>query len=242
MPAEDDSPRGSFVQSFSPRRPSPSLTCHFWCRLSTIDVDRCRVSGSSRSTTACNQSWLTESSPIGDSRRSLVINARLPFESPQFAGGALFVVVGLPMVTAAFAAWRGSRRDDLWAASAGALLMGWIVVEIGVIQSFSWLQPTLFAFGAAIAFAGYRHWHLTWGSKTIRRSSPTCRGMRSTFQVSSREPVRSVSMPRPRQSAPPFAHGCQCRSDGNRPRVSRFGDRLTNHRVVGGGCEEMIAL
>jgi hypothetical protein len=93
-----------------------------------------------------------------------VINARLPFESPQFAGGALFVVVGLPMATAAFAAWRGSGRDDLWAASAGALLMGWIVVEIGVIQSFSWLQPTLFAFGAVIACAGYRHWHLTWGS------------------------------------------------------------------------------
>jgi hypothetical protein len=103
-----------------------------------------------------------------------VINARLPFESPQFAGGALFVVVGLPMATAAFAAWRGSRRDDLWAASAGALLMGWIVVEIGVIQSFSWLQPTLFAFGAGIAFAAYRHWHLTWGSndKEIESQMP----------------------------------------------------------------------
>ncbi len=105
-----------------------------------------------------------------------VINARLPFESPQFAGGALFVVVGLPMATAAFAAWRGSRRDDLWAASAGALLMGWIVVEIGLIQSFSWLQPTLFAFGAAIAFAGYRHGHLTWGVKRQGDRVPDARG------------------------------------------------------------------
>ena len=161
-----------------------------------------------------NQSWLTESSLIGDSRRSLVIS-RLPFESPQFAGGSLFVVVGLAMATAAFAAWRGSRRDDLWAASAGALLMGWIVVEIGVIQSFSWLQPTLFAFGAAIAFAGYRHWHLTWGSndKEIESHMPG-----NEIDVPSQfTGTRAISIEaRPRQSGPPFAHGCQCRSDGNR--------------------------
>lgn len=93
------------------------------------------------------------------------INARLPFESPRFGGGALFLVVGVPMIWAAIGAWRGSRLANVWAMSAGALLMGWIAVEFGVIQAFSWLQPTLFACGAAIAIAGYRGWHLTWGSR-----------------------------------------------------------------------------
>ncbi len=91
------------------------------------------------------------------------VNARLPFESPAFGGCALFLVVGVPMTLAAIAAWRGSRPANPGAMSAGALLMGWIVVEIGVIQTFSWLQPTLFVAGAAIAFAGYRGRHLTWG-------------------------------------------------------------------------------
>ena len=50
--------------------------------------------------------------------------------------------------------------------------MGWIAVEIGVIQAFSWLQPTLFVIGAAIAFAGYRGWHLTWGSSDAEIESP----------------------------------------------------------------------
>ncbi len=92
------------------------------------------------------------------------INGRMPFESPQFGGGALFVVVGIPMVVAAIGAWGGWRRANLLAVCAGASLMGWIVVEIGVIRYFSWLQPTFLAFGFAIAFAGYRDWHLTWGS------------------------------------------------------------------------------
>lgn len=92
------------------------------------------------------------------------INARLPFESPPFGGGALFVIVGIPMGTAAIGAWRGWRRADLWAIGAGVLLMGWIMVEVAVIQSFSWLQPTFFVCGAAIAFSGYRRWHLSRGS------------------------------------------------------------------------------
>ena len=42
--------------------------------------------------------------------------------------------------------------------------MGWIVIEIAFIRSFSWLQPTFLVAGAAIFFAGYRQWHLTWGA------------------------------------------------------------------------------
>ena len=92
------------------------------------------------------------------------VNARLPFESHVFAGGALFVVVGVPMIAAAAEGWRGSQSANPLSMGAGALLMGWIVVEIGVTRSFSWLQPTFLVAGAAIAFAGYRGWHLAWGA------------------------------------------------------------------------------
>ncbi len=92
------------------------------------------------------------------------INNRLPFESPVFAGTALLVIVGVPMTIAAIAAWRGAEERDHLAMGAGVLLMGWIVVETSIIQAFSWLQPAFLIAGAAISFAGYRQWHLTWGA------------------------------------------------------------------------------
>jgi hypothetical protein len=112
---------------------------------------------------------------VGLARSSInfgtAINTRLPFESPVFAGGALSVVVGVPMAVAAVQSWRGGRWTNPLAMGAGALLMGWIVVEIGVIRSFSWLQPTFLLVGGAIAFAGYREWHLTWGATSEEAAS-----------------------------------------------------------------------
>jgi hypothetical protein len=93
-----------------------------------------------------------------------VINRRLPFGSPVFGGLALIVVVVLPMATGVVLSWRGSDGANLVAIADGALLMGWIVVELAVIRSFSILQPIFGVVGAAIAFGGYRRWHLTWGA------------------------------------------------------------------------------
>jgi hypothetical protein len=84
------------------------------------------------------------------------VTARLPFASAPVGGGALLAVVGVPMGVAAVDAWTGARRADATAFGAGLLLMGWILVELPVIRSFSWLQPACFAAGAAIAAAGYR--------------------------------------------------------------------------------------
>lgn len=89
------------------------------------------------------------------------IKSRLPFESLVFAGVALFVIVTIPMAGAAIAAWRGATNQIDLAMGAGALLMGWIVIELAVIRSFSWLQPTFLLAGAAIFVAGYRQWHST---------------------------------------------------------------------------------
>lgn len=84
------------------------------------------------------------------------VTARLPFASAPAGGVALLVVVGVPMGVAAVDAWTGARRADATALGAGLLLMGWILVELAVIHSFSWLQPVCFAAGAAIAAAGHR--------------------------------------------------------------------------------------
>ncbi|HUY29972.1 MAG TPA: hypothetical protein VMV02_03130 [Acidimicrobiales bacterium] len=101
------------------------------------------------------------------------INGRLPFDSPVFAGGALFVIVGVPMTVAARAAWLGHERHADLAMGAGALLTGWIVVEVAVIRSFSWLQPVFFAAGLAVFYAGYRTWCLKRDARAERVASAT---------------------------------------------------------------------
>lgn len=71
------------------------------------------------------------------------ITARLPFHSAVFAGIALAVVVAVPMTVTA---WLGLRNRPQWrdaGAVAGALLIGWIVVQLAVVQTFSWLQPVM---------------------------------------------------------------------------------------------------
>ena len=74
------------------------------------------------------------------------ITSRFPFGSAVVAGTALLAVVGVPMTVASVDA----------ALVAGLLLMGWIVVEVVVIRTFSWLQPACFTAGAVIAIAGNR--------------------------------------------------------------------------------------
>ncbi len=84
------------------------------------------------------------------------IDGRLPFESPVVGGVALAAAVALPMAVGAEASWRGRYRADRMAVGAGTALMGWIVVEVACIRSFSWLQPAFLLVGAGIVAAGAR--------------------------------------------------------------------------------------
>jgi hypothetical protein len=86
------------------------------------------------------------------------INSRLPLRSPVLGAVALTLVVAAPMAAATVVSWRGGERVNFAAVGAGVALMTWIIVEIAFIRSISWLQPTFFILGAAIAFAGYRRW------------------------------------------------------------------------------------
>lgn len=82
------------------------------------------------------------------------LKSRLPFQSPVFAGVALAVVVALPTTLAAVLSWRRLPGSGLVTAAAGTILVGWIVVEMLIIRTYSPLQPICGAFGAALVLLG----------------------------------------------------------------------------------------
>ena len=84
------------------------------------------------------------------------ITARMPFGSPVFGGVALALVVGVPMTVVTYLGARVDARTSPAAVVAGSLLVGWIVVEIGFVRSYSWLQPACTVAGVAVALAGLR--------------------------------------------------------------------------------------
>ncbi|WP_436498301.1 hypothetical protein [Actinokineospora sp. HUAS TT18] len=83
------------------------------------------------------------------------INDRLPWGSTTLAGLALIAVVALPMTAAAFAIWRRLPSARRVALVAGVLLIGWIVVQLAFIRTFSWLQPACVLLGAFVAAWGW---------------------------------------------------------------------------------------
>lgn len=84
------------------------------------------------------------------------IHSRLPLGSYPLAGVALALLVAVPMGAAAVAAWRRDREAAKWAIVAGAVLVGWIAVEVAFIRTYSWMQPVCLAWGAAVLATGWR--------------------------------------------------------------------------------------
>lgn len=82
------------------------------------------------------------------------VTARLPWENTVVAGVALAGVVALPMTVLSVLAIRGDRRTEHAAVVAGSLLVGWIVVQIVIIDTFTWFQPVYLAVGLAVLYAG----------------------------------------------------------------------------------------
>lgn len=83
------------------------------------------------------------------------ITGRLPFESPAFSGLALVLFVTTPM--AATAVWASTRhpRASGSAMFAGIMLICWIGVQLVVIRTFTWIQPTMVVVGLTVFAAGW---------------------------------------------------------------------------------------
>lgn len=82
------------------------------------------------------------------------VNARLPFHSAVFAGITLAVLIAVPMSVVTYLAAHRDTRTSPAAVVAGALLIGWIAVEVGVIRVFTALQPIGVLAGLVILLAG----------------------------------------------------------------------------------------
>ncbi|HEX5116904.1 MAG TPA: hypothetical protein VFW65_17065 [Pseudonocardiaceae bacterium] len=82
------------------------------------------------------------------------ITARLPWHSTVLAGMALLVVVAVPMAWACFLAAWNRPGQDVAVITAGALLVGWIAVEVAVIREFSWLQAVFAVIGLVVLLTG----------------------------------------------------------------------------------------
>lgn len=78
-------------------------------------------------------------------------NQRLPFHSPVFAGIALAVVLGIPMTVAA---WSARHAPAETAIVAGAIILGWILIEIVIIRVFNGLQAFCLAYGIFLTALG----------------------------------------------------------------------------------------
>ncbi|MFD8099052.1 hypothetical protein ACFV24_05905 [Nocardia fluminea] len=80
--------------------------------------------------------------------------SRLPWQSPILAGVMLALVVGLPMTVVALTATHEDRDLSQTAMVAACALIGWILLQLLVLQEFSWLQPVCVILAVAVATLG----------------------------------------------------------------------------------------
>ncbi len=84
------------------------------------------------------------------------LDARLPFDSLVLAGIALGLLVAVPLTTLTVAAWVGDPRTDTLSTAVGAMLIGWIGIQVVVLHAFSWFHPIYLVVGVAFVFIGGR--------------------------------------------------------------------------------------
>jgi hypothetical protein len=99
------------------------------------------------------------------------LNARLPFQSPVLGGLALAVVVAVPFTLLAVSAWRGWEWTDELALGSGALLVGWILVELAFVRVLSFFHPVYLVIGGVFVFCG-RHALKRDRGALVRRAPP----------------------------------------------------------------------
>jgi hypothetical protein len=92
------------------------------------------------------------------------ILARTPFGSWVWPGVLLALIVGVPSAVVAVAAMARKPWAHAGHAIVGALLMGWIIVQVAFVGFIAGLQPLMFLWGLVIVLLGaanHRQWHRT---------------------------------------------------------------------------------
>jgi hypothetical protein len=81
--------------------------------------------------------------------------AGTPFASWVVPGAFLLLVVAAPMAVAAGLELRRSTRAYRASLAAGALLIGWILVQLVILRRYFFLQPVLAAAGVAVVLLAW---------------------------------------------------------------------------------------
>ncbi len=84
------------------------------------------------------------------------LDDRLPFDSLVLAGFSLAAIVAIPLTVLAWWAWTGHQRTDELSLVVGVALIGWIVVQLIVLQAFSLFQAAYLAVGAGFVAASHQ--------------------------------------------------------------------------------------
>jgi hypothetical protein len=82
--------------------------------------------------------------------------SRLPWGSTVVGGIALASVVAVPNTVVAVAAWRRDPRYGRASIASGALLVGWIAVELAFIRELSFFHPLYAGIGLVQVLLGAR--------------------------------------------------------------------------------------
>lgn len=82
------------------------------------------------------------------------LDARLPWGSRPLAGVALAAAVAAPLTLLTALAARDDRRTLAVAVICGALLIGWIVLQMFVLRALSWFHPVYLLIGLWLVALG----------------------------------------------------------------------------------------
>ena len=88
----------------------------------------------------------------------LSVLATSPFDSFLMPGLVLSVVVGGSLLTSALLVWRRHRLAPLVSAAAGAILLGWVVVESIMVRDGRPLQGAILVCALAVLTLSWRFW------------------------------------------------------------------------------------
>ena len=107
-----------------------------------------------------------------------------PFTSWVLPGVFLLLVVAVPMTLAAVLELRRSAWAGVASVVAGAAQIGWVGVQLAIMQRYFFLQPVMFACGLAIVLLelwAFRHRPLVpaaGGPGSVHAGTPTAAGRR----------------------------------------------------------------